>query len=248
MKRIFVYIISTALLVISNDLSAQFSNNTTSPDSVEFPLNIMIGVDIANPILYFINNNTLNIDGYVAVDLNEKYGISFNAGYTDYYLNKQTFEYSATGIYFKPGLDFNILKPQISEGKYWAGIGLRYGVSIFSFETPSITFENYWGTLTSSIPPQSRIAHFIEISPGFHAKISDHVTVGWRANMSKLIYAGTKDMMRPVYVPGYGTRDKGVAFSFDYYISLSFSYKTIKAKFKEDNAGANYEEVETVYN
>ncbi len=244
MKRIFVYIISVALLVVPNELSAQFNYDTSNPDSIIFPLNIRIGADIANPVLYLVNGNTLNIDGYANIDINEKLGFSLNSGYTDYNLDKLAYEYKATGIYFKPGVDFNILKPQIAEGKYWAGVGIRYGISIFSFETPSMTFDNYWGTTTSVIPAQSRVGHFVEISPGFSAKISDHFTLGWRANISKLIYTGTEDMTRPVYVPGYGTGDKGVAFSFNYYLSFSFSYKTINAKFKEGNAGANYEEME----
>ena len=245
MKRISVYIISVVLLAASTGLSAQFRHSTADPDSVDFQLNIRIGADIANPILYFINNNNMNLEGYISVDLNEKYGISFNGGYADYNLSKFSYEYSATGIYLKPGADFNILKPQISEGKYWAGIGVRYGVGIFSFETPSITYNNYWGTTTTSIPPQSATAHFVEIAPGFNAKISNNFTMGWRVNMSTLLYAGPKEKIDPIYLPGYGARDKGVNFSFNYFLSLSFPYKTIKAKFKDDDVGANYEELET---
>jgi len=245
MKRIYVYIISVALLVASTELSAQFNYNTADPDSVDVQLNIRVGVDVANPVLYFVNDNNLNLEGYASVDLNEKYGISFNGGYTDYNLSKLTYEYKATGFYLKPGVDFNILKPQISEGKYWAGIGVRYGISIFSFETPLITYDNYWGTTATSIPSQSAMAHFIEVAPGFNAKISNNFTMGWRVNMSTLLYAGPKGKISPVYLPGYGARDNGVTFSFNYYLSLSFSYKTIKAKFKDDNAGADYEELET---
>ena len=245
MKRIYAYIISVALLVASTGLSAQFSYNTADPDSVDVPLNIRIGVDVANPVLYFINGNNLNLEGYTSIDLNEKYGITFNGGYTDYNLSKLSYEYRATGIYFKPGADFNILKPQISEGKYWAGIGVRYGVTIFRYETPLIRYDNYWGTTTTSIPPRSGMAHFIEVAPGFNAKISNNFTMGWRVNMSTLLYAGSKDKISPVYLPGYGARDKGVTFSFNYYLSFSFSYKTIKAKFKDDNAGADYEALET---
>ena len=151
MKRISVYIISTVLLAASTGLSAQLRHSTADPDSVDFQLNIRIGADIANPILYFINDNNMNLRLYISRPERKIWDI-FQRGYADYNLSKFSYEYGATGIYFKPGADFNILKPQISEGKYWAGIGVRYGVGIFSFETPSITYNNYWGTTTTSIP------------------------------------------------------------------------------------------------
>ena len=198
MKRISVYIISTVLLAASTGLSAQFRHSTADPDSVDFQLNIRIGADIANPILYFINDNNMNLEGYISVDLNEKYGISFNGGYADYNLSKFSYEYGATGIYFKPGADFNILKPQISEGKYWAGIGVRYGVGIFSFETPSITYNNYWGTTLHPFPSigDSPLCE----SPQDSTKIS--ITLQWAGgSISTLLYTGPKEKIGPIIFP-----------------------------------------------
>jgi len=208
---------------------------------VSVPLNIRIGFDIAHPILYFIDNNALTIDGYASVDLDEKFTVTFNSGYSDYGRNTDGYDFSAKGIYFKPGIDINLLKPQISAGKYWGGIGLRYGVSAFTYETTSFTQTNYWGNTEASIPQKSAIGHYLEVAPGFNAKITNWFTMGWRVSMSKLLYSGGKDNIRPLYIPGYGQSDKGVSFGASYYLSFSFSYKTIKAKYKEDNAGAGYE-------
>lgn len=243
MQRISVYIISLLLLVAPSTLLAQLQGRVSDPDSVSVTLNIRVGADIARPIMYLIDHNSLIVDGFASFDLNEKHGITLNVGYADYKASDYNFEYKANGMYFKPGFDFNLLKPQVGEGKYWAGIGVRYGLSLFSYETPSLEYTNYWGSITSSVASQTKTAHFLEVAAGFNAKITNNFNLGWRVSIAKMLYSGSAKSITPMYVPGFGQKDK-ISFGVNYYLSFSFSYKTIKAKFKEDTAGANYDEVD----
>ena len=54
-------------------------------------------------------------------------------------------------------MDFNLLKPDKSLGKYWAGIGLRYGLSRFTSEVPFLEKTELLGNnnITSYLKEQT---------------------------------------------------------------------------------------------
>ncbi len=130
--------------------------NEEIQDTVTIPLKIRAGIEVSGPVIYFTDKNILNTEGYLSVDLNEKLGVYFGAGYSDYKYSQYNYEYLNKGIFFKAGVDFNLLKPEVAMGKYWAGIGIRYGLSSFTSETPSFRHENYWGTTNSSLAPETK--------------------------------------------------------------------------------------------
>ena len=241
MKKTLVYIISFLLLGFSTNIQAQ----TSVKDSlVTIPLNIRFGVDISGPIIYAINKESVSYEGFASVDYNEKLSFTLNAGYAKNAISKYQYDYNASGIFIKPGVDINLLKPQLSQGEYWAGIGVRYGISAFSFESSNIKYSDIWGTTSFAIPSEKRLAHFLEINSGFQANVTKHITLGWRISLSKILNSGSKKDIKPIMVPGYGNRENGVSFGFKYYVGFSFSYKKYKAKYKEGGSGANYDVLE----
>ena len=84
------------------------------PDTVTFPLKIRTGIDITGPVIYFTDKNILNAEGYISADLNEKLGVFLGAGYSDYKYSQYNYEYLTKGIFFRAGVDINILKPEVS--------------------------------------------------------------------------------------------------------------------------------------
>lgn len=241
MRKTSVFIISLLLFGIVTNANAQ---NPTLDSLVNVPLNIKIGVDISGPIIHAFNKDNTTYEGFISVDYNEKISFAINGGYSTYDVMEYLFYYKSKGFYFKPGVDINFLKPQLSQGIYWGGLGVRYGMSFFSFETPSFRYSDIWGTNNMSIPSENRVGHFIELAPGFQANLTKHITLGWRVTLSKILYSGSKKDIKPMMIPGYGNRDNGVSFGFKYYIGFNLPYKNIKAKFKEDNSGASYDSIE----
>lgn len=241
MKKTLAYIISFLLFGFTTNIQAQ----TSLTDSlVTIPLNFRIGIDITGPIIYAFNNESVSYEGFVSVDYNEKISFSLNTGYAKNIISKYQYDYKSNGFFFKPGVDINLLKPQLSQGIYWAGIGVRYGISAFSFESSNIKYSDIWGTTNISIPSEKRFAHYLEINPGFQANVTKHLTLGWRISLAKILYSGSKKDIKPIMVPGYGNRENGISFGFKYYVGFNFTYKKIKAKYKDDNAGANYDVLE----
>jgi hypothetical protein len=218
MWRIYAYFISLLIFLPEGSILAQ--------DTVLFPLKIRAGVDIAGPGIYLSDKNNLNFEGYISYDRNEKMSYVIEAGYLDYKYSQYNYDYLSKGAFTRIGVDFNLLKPEMSLGKYWAGIGLRYGLSIFNSGTPSFQYENYWGTVISSIVSQKRTGHFIEVEPGVRTELFKNFSMGWTIRLKLLISGGGGKDLSPIYFPGYGNGGNRTAAGISYFLTWNIRYKT----------------------
>lgn len=225
MRKTYVYIISLLFALSWIPVAGQKSE---LPDTVEIPLKFRIGLEVTGPVIYFTNKDNLNYEGYISADINEKNTVYLGGGYSDYKYSQYNYSFHSNGIYFKAGIDFNLMKPEKSVGKYWAGIGIHYGISSFASEIPSFQHDNYWGTTTSSVGQRSSLGHFFELAPGFRADIFKYFTIGWSVSLKKLLYSGTSKDLKPVYLPGYGNATKSVSPGINYFIILNVPFKKIK--------------------
>jgi hypothetical protein len=228
MRRTFAYFISVLLILISS------LDQVHAQDTILIPLKIKVGLEVSSPVTYFIEKKNLNAEGYIAADINEKVSVVFGAGYLNFKYSQYNYEYLNKGIFIRPGVDFNLLKPEKSLGKYWAGIGLRYGLSLFNSEVPSFQQENYWGTTSSSIARKTNWGHFIEVSPGVRAEIFRNFSMGWTISMRMLLYTGTGKELRPIYFPGFGNGGKTISTGLNYFIVWNIPYKKINVIIKKE--------------
>jgi len=232
MQKISVYIISILFVMLCCIREAKAQNEP--PDTVVLPLKIRAGIDLIGPAIYIYDNDNLNIEGFVSVDLNAKTGIFVGVGYSNFKYSQYNYEYLSNGYFLKAGVDFNILKPETSLGKYWAGIGLRYGLSLYTSEIPSLEHESYWGTTITTIPAESYIGHYLEVSPGFRAEVFNNFSMGWSVNLRRIISSGTGKDIRPIYFPGFGTGDEKVSFGFNYFLTWNIPFKNIRVRIKQE--------------
>jgi hypothetical protein len=228
MRRICAYFISSLAIFLSS------VSQVKSQDTLLIPLKVNAGIEVLGPVNYFINKEALSIEGYVSMDLSEKFGVALNPGYLDYEYSQYNYTYLTNGYFIRAGVDFNLLKPKKSLGKYWGGVGLRYGLSHFSWEVPSLSQSNYWGESASSIPSTKTWGHFIEVSPGMRAEIFRNFSMGWSINLRMLLYTGKTDGMKPIYIPGFGNAEKRFSAGFSYYIVWNFPYKKIRVITKKE--------------
>lgn len=228
MRRICAYFTSILAIILST-----FSQ-VKCQDTLLIPLKINAGIELIGPVTYFIEKKTLSAEGYVSVDLNEKWSAALNAGYADYQYSQYNYTYLSKGVFFRAGADFNILKPKKSLGKYWGGIGLRYGLSRSKWEVPEFSQSNYWGNAASSIPSNKTWGHFIEASPGMRAEIFRNFSMGWSISLRMLLYSGKYEGLKPVYIPGFGNAQKRVSAGFSYFIVWNMHYKKIRVITKKE--------------
>jgi Domain of unknown function (DUF6048) len=228
MWRIFVYSINLLLLLVSSliQLHAQ--------DTIPIPLKISVGLEVSGPAIYYSDKNILNTEGYISLDQNEKRSVILAVGFLNYKYSQYNYSYLNKGNFIRVGIDFNLLKPDKSLGKYWAGIGLRYGLSRFTSEVPTFKKEDYWGTTSSSILKKTSWGHFIEVSPGVRAEIFRNFSMGWSISLRMLLYTGTGKDLRPIYFPGFGNGSKTITTGLSYFIVWNIPYKKINAIIKKE--------------
>jgi len=225
MRRTYVYFTSLLILVNSGTLNAQ--------DTVRFPLKVRVGIDFVGPGSYLWDKkNNFNLEGYISLDRSEKMAYVIEGGHLNYKYSQYNYDYQAKGIFIRAGVDFNLLKPDVSSGKYWAGLGLRYGLSSYSSETTSFQYKNYWDSVTSSVPRRTSMGHFLEVVPGVRTELFRNLSIGWSIRLKFLISAGGGKDLRPIYFPGYGTGSKAVNVGINYYLiwSIPFKIKTVITK------------------
>ena len=93
-------------------------------------------------------------------------------------------------------------------------------------ETPSFNKENYWGSVTSSIPVATRMGHFLEVVPGVKTELFKNISIGWSVRLRLLISAGTGRDLRPVHMPGFGNAGKSATAGFSYFLVWQVPYKS----------------------
>jgi hypothetical protein len=228
MWRTFKYIISLLAFLTCIMIQAK------AQDTIQIPLKIRAGLEVSGPVSYYSDKNILNEEAYVSIDLDEKKSVLFDFGYLNFKYSQYNYSYLNKGTFIRAGIDFNLLKPEKSMGKYWAGIGLRYGLSRFTSETPSFDKENYWGTTSSSIPQKSYWSHFIEVSPGVRTEIFNHLSIGWSVSLRMLLYSGTGKDLKSIYLPGFGDGTKTISTGLSYFIVWNIPYKKINVIQKKE--------------
>jgi hypothetical protein len=228
MRRIFAYFISLPFLAMGITLTV------SGQDTITVPLRIRAGIDIAGPLIYAAKKNIFAAEVFASADLNEKRSVYLSAGYLDYNYSQYNYEYLNKGAYIKTGLDFNFLKPEKAGDKYWAGVGLHYGISRFSSEYPGFSQGNYWGTKVSSIARTTSWAHFLEVSPGIKTRMFSNFSMGWNISLRFLLYSGTGKDLKPIYLPGFGNAGTKVSTGVNYYLIWSIPYKKIRVIIKKE--------------
>jgi len=207
-------------------------SRAVSQDTVTIPLHFRAGIDVSGPVMHLLNNDLNSYGVLASLDLNQ--AISLNAGlrYTTFSSVEYNYNFSSRGASVVIGADYNFMKPKTAQGKFDAGIGLRYGLSFYSQEASDIKYTNKWGEGVSSMPLSHHTGHFLEITPGVRTELFNGVTIGWNVYMRLLISAGAGKDLNPIWMPGFGDASSRMTTGAEYYVSFSIPYKKIKVIIK----------------
>ena len=231
MERTSRYIISLLLILFFSIKQVE------AQDTLNIPLKIRVGFEVSGPAQYYSNKNILSMEGYISTDLNEKRSFFIGGGYLNYKYSQNdsviNYNYTNKGFFVRAGYDFNLLKVEKSQGKYWAGIGLHYGLSHFMSD---ISFQqvNYWGSESASIQNKTSWGHFVEATPGVKAEVFKNFSIGWTISLRLLLHTTTSKELRPLYIPGFGNGAKTVSAGLSYFIVYNIPYKKIRVITKKD--------------
>lgn len=220
----------TCIFFISLFLSA--ATPLLSQDTVTVPLNIRAGFDLSGPLINFLDRDLISYGILGSADINSAVAVTAGIRYSSFNSSSVLYDFRSRGLSFTAGADYNFIKANVAKGKYYAGIGLRYGLSLYNEEAPVISYTNEWGTGEASVQAGRHTGHFLEITPGVRTELFPGVTIGWNLYMRLLISAGAGKDLKPVWMPGFGSGTSGMTTGAEYYISLSIPYRKIKVFIK----------------
>jgi len=203
-----------------------------SQDTITVPLHFRAGFDISGPIFHLLNEDLSSYGFLASMDLNQAFSLEAGLRFTSFSSVEYNYNFSSRGTSVVIGAGYNFIKPKTARGKYYAGIGLRYGLSFYSQEASDIKYTNKWGEGVSDMPLSHHTGHFLEITPGVRAELFKGVTIGWNVYMRLLISAGAGEDLNPIWMPGYGDATAGMRTGAEYYVSFSIPYKKIKVIIK----------------
>ena len=154
--------------------------------------------------------------------------VEFGFGMADYMPKDESYRYkSGMAPYFKIGLNYNFLYNSTPD--YSVYLGLRYGISSFSYRIEDVTAVNgYWDESTTlSVPSQHATAGYFEFLFGLRVQIWRNISLGWELRVHKLLHQGTHLYGDPWYIPGFGTDGSlfSGAFSVSYTLPLQRTSK-----------------------
>lgn len=221
-------------LVIGSGAAAQ--------DTVTVPLHVRAGFDLSGPVMQMLDKELISYGISASADINSALSVTGGIRYSDFRTSGYSYDFMSRGISITAGPDYNFIKANTSGGRYYAGIGIRYGLSFYSEEATVIRYNNEWGAGESSVPLSRHTGHFLEITPGVRTELFPWMTIGWNLYMRLLISAGAGKDLKPVHMPGYGPGTKGMATGAEYYISFSIPYKKIKVTIKPKTQQSDDEE------
>ncbi len=216
MKRIFKFSFKVLLLLYS------LAGNAQEADTVKATKSLSIGVDITGPALYATDRSNYNFEGQLSYRLNYKYYLVMEPGYSAYDYEKYNYKYYSRGMYLRVGTDISLLEPVASKINHFAGIGLRYGLSLFQQATPYISLDNYWGHIDTSVEENSVHAHFIELQGSVKTEVFRNFLIGWAVKLRTSVYSSGKNGEKAAYIPGMGTTDSFITPAVSYYIIYRF--------------------------
>ena len=215
-----------------------------SQDTVTVPLHIRAGFDISGPVMKLVSKDLISYGVAASVDINSSVAATAGIRYSSYTSSDVLYDFMSRGVSLTAGADYNFIKANVSQGKYSAGIGFRYGLSFYREEAPMLRYTNEWGAGETFIPSENHTGHFLELTPGVRAAIFPGVTIGWNLYMRLLISSGAGKDLKPVWMPGYGPGTSGMTTGAEYYVSISIPYRKIKVYIKPKVRDSEEEETE----
>ncbi|MDD4489655.1 MAG: DUF6048 family protein [Paludibacter sp.] len=228
MYNIYRYCFSLLLVCCVTTLTGQKVDSEKKDSTNKFELNsLRVEVDVSPIITTFLNRGDIyQYESAIQAEINNRFYPVFEIGYAG--ANKLTtsgINYQGNAIFYRLGMDFNLIKNQIDKNKFtnYFLIGARLGHTNFNYKMQNITFENeYWdNNFQKNIQGESFNLWF-EISAGIRVEIYKRVYIGWTARIKNLITKTDLGDYKPWYIPGFGINGDGSVWAFNYMLGYKF--------------------------
>ncbi len=184
-----------------------------------YPRSLRVGTDLISLIRSQTEKTYAGWELNADVDCG-KYYFAFDYGRSaqDYTMPNNG-DYHNKGSYWRAGVDVNLLKKDPDRNMFF--FGLRYAGSSFSENATIVTIDPYFGESRKSINNPSVTANWVELVTGLRVKMFKQFWMGYTARMKMAPSVKGDAEMASYAIPGYGIREEGIYWGFNYQIFWS---------------------------
>ena len=236
-SRYILKIFSVILLIWSNPHLVAAGGEEEKPQKLFYGFSV--DFDLSDPFFSMINSNRFGLNASASVDIWHSLFPTIEIGYaqfdgaSDYIylpdLIKQpdNYKYTVNGLYYKIGLDINILSKDYAEKvSPIAYMGVRYVFSPFHYKIENLTMKDfYWNESYSFNAEGSTMGRWVEFTGGVKTPIFRNICMGvsvrFRQFLSVKVKTEDGKKIHNSYVPGFGDI-KNDQWGFRYTISYFF--------------------------
>ncbi|WP_299228785.1 DUF6048 family protein [uncultured Psychroserpens sp.] len=249
MKRqyILTFFISSCLFLCNAQSSAQdIDDNSTENDTLVYKqkYGLRLGGDIGKLIRTAIDDEYKGFEINGDYRLTQKLFLAGEIGTEERITTTDFLEVTATGNYFKAGIDYNSYQNWL-DMQNMIYFGFRGGVSSFSQTRNSYTIYNtdqYWNPQFTSTEPEEfkgLTAIWAEIIIGIKAELFSNLFLGLNVQLKSMISQDQPGDFENLYVPGFNrTYDSGrfgVGFGYNLSYLIPIYKKDKKVLVEEDD-------------
>ena len=199
---------------------------------------IRIGIDVANPIRTFFDNNRKSLELVADYRVTKKIYAAVELGFLNKLTNEDYINFTTNGQYFKIGANYNLYQNWLDmENETY--IGLRYGFATFHQTLSSYSIYSDSTLATHTVNEEKTFngltANWAALVIGMKVETFKNVFLGASVSLNKMISTKEPENFKNLFVPGFDRvylNDGG--FSFNYTIAYRLPlYKKKKIKTEE---------------
>lgn len=186
------------------------------------PTMFMFGFELLGPAYTLISEQRSGWELEAALDV-YRYFIVYDYGAEFFDFQKDTYNYSSEGTYWRFGADINMI-PRDEYGSLLY-FGLRYSESILTEKMTGKVFDKQWGTTYFTSLNGNVNARWIEIVAGMRAKIWKELYMGYTLRLKTSLRLSGDQELESYRIPGYGLASESSFWGVNYYISWRFKFR-----------------------
>lgn len=212
---------------------------------MEYPLfhALSVGVNVWDPVMRAFGQKYGIADAWVELSLHNRYKpiVEVGLGTANSTPSGQNYTYrSPMSVYFRIGANYNFLFN--SNPDYSVFVGLRYGLTHFTYSIDNVTLDSpYWDeTAHFNVPSQGSTVGWGEVVAGLRVKIWGPISAGWTVKYQSILHESKAHYGKPWYIPGFGSRNSPVSGSFS--IIYTFGLQHLNKRADDDVLNENPQE------
>ena len=199
---------------------AQSENDTAESDSVKMEFELMpksfrIGVDLVGPIRSMIESDYSELEFTSDLAIN-KFLINVDYGILDRKRVGEDVDYHVSGVFFRAGIDFNVLKKDPDGNAFFFGIKYGRGSSNHSL---AYNYNDLIFGVNSDVRELKGVkVRWFELNSGVKVKLFWEIWAGFTGRLKFAPKFDNSSILEPYELPGYGYASRKFNWGLDYYL------------------------------